>query len=82
MAHVWRDVWNGSPNVVVISEYPLEEGVVDDALLFTFDEFSLPVVLLDEAGHAWTPDLPAAALAGNFMSFGLDLFLVPLEPKI
>jgi len=78
MVHVWRDCWTGLPNVVVISEYPQEEGVIDDALLFTFDELAGPVVLIDDAGQAWTPTLPPDASKGNFMAFGID---IPLETK-
>ncbi|GAA5513647.1 hypothetical protein Dcar01_02391 [Deinococcus carri] len=76
---VWRDRWDGTPNVAVISETPVtEEGTVEDALLFVLDESPQRVALTDEHGASRTFTLPSEALEGTFFKAGLDL---PTEPQ-
>ncbi|KQR40745.1 hypothetical protein [Deinococcus sp. Leaf326] len=71
---VWRDHWQGTANVVVVSETPVtEEGTVQDALLFVLDETPERVLLTDEHGEQRTFTLPPKALEGTFFGVPHDL---------
>ena len=58
---VWRDVWDGTPNVVVLAEGDVQQGVIDDALLFLgLDELPDDVTVSDRAGRRYRLTLPDA----------------------
>lgn len=63
-----------APNVVIVAETALtEQGTVEDALLFVLDESPERVQLTDLDGTRRTFQLPAEALAGNYLRAGIDL---------
>lgn len=79
---VWRDDWDGPPNVVVISETAItEQGALEDALLFVLDETPDHVLLTERGGPALTFTLPPEALGGTYMRVGLDLSTQQENPR-
>ncbi|WP_339096189.1 hypothetical protein WDJ50_02550 [Deinococcus sp. VB142] len=81
-AFVWRDDWDGPPNVLVISETAItERGVVEDALLFVLDETPGCVALTERGGSPLTFILPQDALGGTFMRVGIDLSTQQENPQ-
>lgn len=56
---IWRDVWDGTPNVVVLAEGDVQQGVIDDALLFLgLDDLEGDVTVSDRAGRRYRLTLP------------------------
>lgn len=56
---VWRDVWDGTPNVVILAEGDVQEGIIDDALLFLgMEVLADDVIVRDKQGRRYRLTLP------------------------
>lgn len=70
---IWRDDWDGTPNVVILAEEGAQDGVIEDAVLFLLQDTPGPVTVTDAAGQRLTVHLPDDLPEGSGMIPGLDL---------
>lgn len=70
---VWRDVWDGTPNVVILSEMDAQGGVLEDTVLFLLYGPTDFVTVSNPEGQRWRVRLPDDLPDGSGMHPGLDL---------
>jgi hypothetical protein len=70
---VWRDVWDGTPGVVVLAEGDAQDGVLSDAVLLLSDDQPSPVTVTRSSGEALILYLPETSHPGPAFHTGVDL---------
>jgi len=56
---VWRDIWDGTPNLVIVAEEDAQEGVIYDALLFLgLEDPAEELIVSDRQGKRYRLILP------------------------
>ncbi|UQN10366.1 hypothetical protein [Deinococcus sp. QL22] len=70
---IWRDVWNDTPRLVILSEEDAQDGVIEDAVLFLLELLPSPVTVSDAEGHRLSVTLPLDLPEGVGMYPHIDL---------
>ncbi len=81
---IWRDVWNDTPRLVILSEIDAQDGVISDAVLFLLELLPSPVIVSDADGHRLSvtlpPDLPEGV--GKYPNLDLPVETLNEEKQI
>jgi hypothetical protein len=70
---IWRDVWDDTPRLVILSEIDAQDGVIEDAVLFLLELLPSPVIVSDADGTRLSVTLPDDLPEGVGMYPNLDL---------
>lgn len=70
---IWRDVWDGMPQVIILAEDDAQHGSIEDAVLFLFAVDTSPVPVTTEDGQRLLVHIPQQLLGDTGLSSGLDL---------
>ena len=70
---IWRDVWDGTPRLVILSEIDTQDGVIEDAVLFLLELVPSPATVFDAKGTCLSVTLPDDLPEGAGMYRDLDL---------
>lgn len=80
---IWRDDWDGTPNVVILAEEDAQDGVIEDPVLFLLQGITGPVTVTDAEGNRLRVHLPDPPPGDSGMYPTPDLTVEPIneEPK-
>lgn len=70
---IWRDVWEESPSVVILSEDDVQGDVIPDVALFLLGEPAAEIVVSDPDGGRYRLTLPEDIPRETGLYFGFDL---------